>query len=355
MQRWLMVLAMLACVLALPMWADDKADSKDEAEDELETTSEESLVGKFIKIENGVVFFESETLGLQKVKTGDVAKLTIAKPRKMFVRTGDEYKPSQEVAVTTKEGKLFTGDKEVKIAELGFLADSPPDTRADWFAGARMSFSWTEGNTKTYAFDARFDITRTTKHDYSTLFGEANYLQDREREIDPVLERNFLLGGAYRYIFDFNLTIDATQDFYFNELAGYHYRSITGFGPGYYFTRSHELTAHIGAHLVYVYEDQMFGAENRGYFGARIRAEVDTWQLEDDFHLNFKTEVIFDFDESRNTLWNNRLLVTYQFAEHFDAGIEIRHSFDNLPPPGFFHHDFEFLLTIGFSWGGKWF
>ncbi|MCC6573705.1 MAG: DUF481 domain-containing protein [Planctomycetes bacterium] len=348
MRYWIFVL--LIC-FAAPLLAEDAP------QDELTTTEEETLVGKFVKIDAGKVYFESATLGLLKFDVEDVSEIKLAASRKMFLREGekDEYAKYREVTVTSKDGKLFAGDKEITPKTVGFLDAAPPDNRPDWTVGAFLSFGWTEGNTKTYELDGRFDITRTTKHTFSTLFGEANYLQDRERDEEPVLERNFLLGAAFRYVFDFRLTIDATQDFYFNELAGYHFRSITGVGPGYYFTRSHELTTHAGLHLVYVYEDLMNRAENRGYFGARVRGEVDTWQLEDDFHLNFKTEVIFDFDEPKNVMWNNLLLVDYHFAEHFTAGLLISHQFDNLPAPGFFHHDWKFLITLGFSWGGKWY
>lgn len=349
MPRWLVfVLVSALCVFALPLYAED-------AQDELTTTEVETLVGKFIKIEGGNVFFESATMGVQKIAAKDVTEIKLASARKMFVREGDPNRPKyRQVNLSSRDGKVFADDKELVIKDTGFLDSVPPDTRADWSVIARLAFGWTEGNTKTYSLDGRFDIVRTTKHNFMTLFGEANYLQDRQREEDPVLERNFLLGAAYRYIFDFNLTIDVTQDFYFNELAGFHFRSITGLGPGYYFSRRPELTAHMGAHLVYVYEDLMNGAEDRGYLGARIRGEVDTVQLEKSFHLNFKTEVIFDFDDTKNVMWNNQLQIDYGFYEYFTVGLHIGHQWDNVPPPGFFHHDFQFMLTLGFAWGGKW-
>lgn len=345
MRYW--VLVVLAAVIgAMPAWGQN-------AKDELTTSEDETLVGKFIKIDGGEVHFESATAGLIKLDVKEVTAIKLAAARKMFVREGDNK--YREVNLASRDGKLFDGDKEIKPGEVGFLDSALPDTRPDWTVSARLSFGWTEGNTKTYSMDGRFDITRKTKHNYATLFGEANYLQDRTLEENPVIERNFLLGGAYRYIFDFNLTIDVTQDFFFNELAGFHFRSITGVGPGYYFTRKPELTTHLGAHLVYVYEDQMFGAEDRGYLGARLRGEVDSVLLEGAFHLNFKTEVIFDFDETKNVMWNNQLLVDYQFASYFTAGLVISHSWDNVPPPKFFHHDWKFMFTIGFSWGGKGF
>jgi len=46
--------------------------------------------------------------------------------------------------------------------------------------------------------------------------------------------------------------------------------------------------------------------------------------------------------------------VEYKFLSYFSTGLLVRHTWDNIPPLGFFHHDFSFLFTVGFSWGGHW-
>lgn len=341
------ILLLLLFVFAAPLIADT-----------LVTTDGDTFIGKFDKLENGEVHFTSLSAGALKVPAAKVASLTLDAARDARIRTTGDIKDQKNVKLATRDGKLLItdelGEREADFAGLVGVDETLPDERALWELSGLGSFSWTDGNTKTYTLGYRFDIKRTTKHNYQTLFARGTYFQDRLLLEDQVRVRQHHVGYLYRYIFDFNLTIDLTQDFYFNEFAGYHYRSITGIGPGYYIIREPKMSWHVAAHATYTYEDQMFGAENRGYFGARLRTEFDWVTLSDALHVNFKSELLFDFDETKNLTSNSSLLVEYKFMEYFTAGVLVEHAWDNLPPPGFKHHDFRFTLTLGFSWSGRW-
>lgn len=345
MTRYLALLLLL--VFSMPLMADS-----------LTTTDGDTFVGKFEKLENGEVHFATDSVGLVKVPVDKVATLNLDEAREVRVRTADDVKAQQNATLRTEDGKvvveLEAGRLDVaSLSGIKGIDETLPDERAKWGISALGSFAWTEGNTRTYTLGLRFDITRETKNNWMTLFGRGSYFQDRNLEEDSVRERKYHFGYYYRYIFDFNLTIDFTEDLYFNEFAGYHYRSVTGLGPGYYILREDNLSWHVGAHLTYTYEDQMNGAEDRGYLGARIMTEFDWRSASGSFHVNYKGSLMFDFDESKNLTGHQSLLLEHQFMTYFTAGLLIEHDWDNLPPPDFKHHDFRFTLTLGFSWSGR--
>jgi hypothetical protein len=329
------------------------------AADRLETTDGDILVGTFEKLEGGNVHFTAKSVGAVTIPVEKVRSLRLDGEREGRFRTGDDVKQQQDATLLSRDGKLVVrtaaGDMVVdNLSALRGVNEAMPDERPRWEVSGLGTFAWTEGNTRTYTLGYRFDVKRTTKHNFQHLFARGNYMQDRDLDRDPVRERRHHIGYLYRYIFPYRLTVDLTQDLYFNELAGYRMRSITGFGPGYYIHQEEKLWWHVAAHVTYTYEDQIGGAEDRSYWGARARTEVDWVTMEDRFHLNFKSEVLFDFDEFRNVNFNNALLLEYKINAYFSAGLLVEHYFDNLPPPGFSQHDFRLTLTLGVSWSGRW-
>jgi putative salt-induced outer membrane protein YdiY len=329
------------------------------AADRLETTDGEIVVGTFEKLQGGEFYFKSAALGLIKLPAPKVKSLTLDGERAARYRMALGIQNQVDAQMFTRDGKLV-----FRTAAGEFVVDNPsqlvgineelPDERAVWDVSAALTFAWTEGNTKTYALGYRFDIKRTTKEHLVTFFGHGSYLQDRTLEEDSVRERRHHFGAMYQYIFSFGLTLDVTEDLYFDEFAGYHWRSITGVGPGYFIRREPNFFWHVALHATYTYEDLMGGAEDRGYFGARARTEIDWVQSDGMVHVNFKSEILFDFDEVKNLNVNSALLVEAKISAHFTAGLLVEHRWDNLPPPGFVHHDFRFALTIGLTWSGRW-
>jgi hypothetical protein len=328
--------------------------------DELTTTDGDTFKGRFEKLEGGEIHFTTDSVGLVKVPVDKVNTLSLDEPREVRVRTGDDIKAQQQATIRTQDGQLIVeleaGRLEVEsLGAIKGIDEDLPDERPQWDISGLGSFAWTEGNTRTYALGYRFDIRRTTRHNFMNLFATGSYFQDRNLEEDSVRERKHHVGYLYRYIFDFNLTIDFTQDFYFNEFAGYHWRSVTGLGPGYYIFRQDRLTWHAGAQLTYTFEDQLAGAEDRGYLGARLTTEFNWVSPSGSLRVNYKGALNFDFDESRNLTGNQSLLVEHKLMSFVTAGFAIYHDWDNLPPDGFKHHDFRFVLTLGFGWSMRGF
>lgn len=327
-------------------------------QDKLTTTGGDVLNGKFVKLEAGKIFFEAEKVGKLEIAVENVKDLTLGSARDVRWRVGDDAQKQEKGTISTRDGKVYlkdaTGEREIALNTLKGIDETVPDLRPFWDIGVRFAFGWTEGNTQTYSMNFRFDIKRTSRVNVMNLYGEGNYFQDRLLEEDPVRRRDYALGYSYSYVFPFRLTIDLTEDLTFNELAGYHWRSVTGLGVGYYIIRDDDTQLHVAGHGTYTHEDLMYGSEDRHYFGARIRGMFETFKFDRSLHIKAKSELLFDFSEIKNLVVNNELLVEYKFMSYFTAGLQIRHTWDNIPPAGFYHHDFSFLFTLGFSWGGHW-
>ncbi|MBX3459716.1 MAG: DUF481 domain-containing protein [Planctomycetes bacterium] len=329
------------------------------ATDKLTTTNGDVLVGTFDKLEAGHVHFTSPDTGTVKIAVEKVARLELDGEREVSLRTAEDIKQQQKGKLVTRDGKLVfvSSAGELSIDNLGAVKgvnETLPDERPLWEASLLGTFSMTEGNTDTYSLGYRFDIKRHGKRNFQTLFGRGSYFEDTNLLEDQVRERRHDFGYLYRYIFDFRLTIEVTEDLSFNEFAGYRWRSITGVGPGYQIIKEDRMWWNVAAHAIYVYEDLIFGGEDRGYFGARARTEFDWVGLNETLHINFKSEVLFDFDIIENVVVNSALLAEYKFGGYFSAGLLVEHSFDNVPTPGFFRNDFRFTFTIGISWSGRW-
>ncbi|MBE7491411.1 MAG: DUF481 domain-containing protein [Planctomycetes bacterium] len=327
--------------------------------DELITKDGTRLVGKFEKLEAGHYHFNDTSAGAVKVPADKVASFTLEKEAKVKVRRGDDAQLQEDATIFTKDGLLYVrgakGDDELApFDKLRGINETVPDLRPVWSASLIGIFGWTEGNTKTYSLGFRGDLKREGRANSQGLYVEGRYLQDRNIEEEQVRQREYAAGYYYRYIFPFRLTIDLTEDVTFNELAGYHWRSITGLGPGYFLLREENTSLHFGAHVTYTYEDLMNGADNRSYWGARARAEFDWVSADKRFHVNARSEMLFDFDESKNLVVNNALLAEARLTAWANAGVLVRHSWDNMPVPGFFRHDFSLTFTVGVSWSGRW-
>lgn len=346
--------ATMLCLLLCGVFAATCA-----AADELITKDGTRLVGKFDKLEGGNYHFTDSTAGAVKIPADKVAALTLEKEAKVKIRRGEDAQVQEDATIFTNEGLLYVRGKEgddeaTPFGQLKGINETVPDLRPIWSASLIGIFGWTEGNSKTYSLGFRGDVKREGKHNSQGIYAEGRYLQDREVEEEQVRQREYAAGYYYRYIFSFRLTVDLTEDITWNELAGYHWRSTTGVGPGYYIFREDRMSLHIGAHITYTYEDLMVGADDRSYWGARARGEFDWVSPEKNYHVNAKSEFLFDFDESKNLVANNSLLVEAKITSWASAGLLVRHSWDNMPTPGFFHHDFSLTFTLGISWSGRW-
>lgn len=329
------------------------------AEDTLVTAAGETVKGDFVKFENGEVHFKSNDFGDLVIKTENIASLELDEPEEVRVRYNEDLKQQEEATLETRDGKLVVvQDGEVRSEGLDAVRsinETLPNEDPVWTASAKAYLEWTRGNTETFSAGFRFDVKRVHKNHIVAAYGEGHYFEDRRLKRDHVRRRDYAAGAEYHYVFDFGLSLDAFQDFYWNEFAGYHIRSVSRLGASYFFFREADYTLQAGAGVAYVHEDLMFGDDDRGYVGAYAFAQYDHYFKDRDVHVMLRTDWLFDFDIIENVTAKNTAMMEYKWSEYFTFGAVLVHYYDNRPTIGFYRHDFTMTLTLGFQWGGSLF
>jgi hypothetical protein len=325
--------------------------------DTLRTVSGEFLRGKLLKLENGNILFQATDAGQVTVPVSRVVELNLGAPREARVRLSVDVRHQERVTLSTRKGKVILndsgGERELALSDLRGIDEALPAGDANWSINGRAFASYLEGNVKNFSLGFRFDVARTTFEHEIKFFSEGNFLQDRLLKEDQVRRRDFAAGTSYRYNAPFRLSCDITEDYYINQFAGFHYRSITGSGLTYFPVRSPDLTYSLSAAGTYVVEDLLNKAEDRKYFGARGRSEFDGWAEARTVHFRAFAEVLFDFEEAKNITATFEALFEVKIFTYFTLGISLRDVFDNLPPPGRFHHDLIVTAFLGVAFGGK--
>ncbi len=348
----IIILLVLACAASMPAQESPPAKS-----DSLRTNSGESIQGKFLKLEGGAVHFQTTDIGTVQVRVARIQELVLAEPRKARVRLSVDIRHQEEVTLSTRNGLLVLRDnaseRELRLNQLKGIDEVVPAGDATWNIGGRAFVSYVEGNVKNVTLGFRFDIRRNTLFNEIKLFAEGNFLQDRLLKEDQVRRRDFAAGFLYRYNAPFRLTADLTQDYFSNELAAMHYRSITGTGLSYFPAREPDYSWSLSAAATYTIEDLSKKAEDRRFMGARCRTELDTWAENRIIHFRLMAEVLFDFEEMKNITATYEALLEIKFLGFFTLGISFRDQFDNLPVAGRFHHDVTVGAVLGIAWGGK--
>lgn len=349
--RTFLFAALLLCAPAL------SAEAASPPLDTLRTVSGEFLRGKLLKLEGGNIIFQATDMGQVTVPVSRVAELILAEPRAARVRLSVDIRHQEQVTLSTRKGKVIIkdsgGERELTLGDIRGIDENVPAGDANWSVNGRAFASYLEGNVKNFSLGFRFDVARTTFEHEIKFFAEGNFLQDRLLKEDQVRRRDFAFGTSYRYNAPLRISCDLTEDYYINQFAGFHYRSITGTGLTYFPVRTPDLTFSVSAAATYVVEDLLNKAEDRKYVGARGRGEFDGWAESRTFHFRAFAEVLFDFEETKNITATFEALFEVKVFSYFTLGVSLRDVFDNLPPPSRFHHDLVVTAFLGVAFGGK--
>lgn len=352
MAKATVLLVLLCATFAPELYCQDAPP-----EDTLKTVSGEFLRGKFLRLENGNVIFQTSDMGQVTVPVGKVGELALGAPRSARVRLSMEVRHQEQVTLSTRQGLVVVsdsgGERTYALASLRGIDETLPAGDANWSVNGRAFASYLEGNVENFSLGFRFDVARTTFDHEWKLFAEGNFLQDRLLKEDQVRRRDFAFGTSYRYNAPLRVSCDLTQDLYVNRFAGFNYKSITGTGLTYSPLREPEVRFSISAAGTYVIEDLINKAEDRRYFGARGRGEFDGWAEKRTFHFRAFAEVLFDFEEQKNITATFEALFEVKVFTYFTLGVSLRDVFDNLPPPKRYHHDLTLTAFVGIAFGGK--
>jgi hypothetical protein len=348
--RWTTWL-LLACLLAPAAFGQDY----------LRTTDDETILGQFIKLQDGRVHFRSAALGTLRIEVERVADLQLEAARDVRIRTGDDVHAQQRARITARNGQVLIEQngalRDMRLEDLRGIDEDVPDVhtpvhRPRWDVSLRGFFTWTDGNRTNINLGYRFDIRRKTPVNEMRLFGQGQYIQDRQLDRDSVRQRNFAVGFRYSYISSAKISADLTNDTSWDTIRGHRVRSVTGLGSSYFLLNRPTSTLRVSVAGTWTYEDNVRGVDNRDYFGTRTGFEGEHFLDDRSLRLRYKAEFLTDFKDRDNYRSNSELLIEYKFLQYFTFGVSGRHVWLNDPPGTNVRNDIEGTATLGFTWGG---
>lgn len=268
--------------------------------DWLKLTSDEWLKGDIIAMYSEKLEFDSDEMGMQKIKLKDIAELRSKDILSIRLSNGSIY-----------EGRLLIIDGELSLVNNGHaqnfsldhlvsIASSEENERNLWDGSVNAGVNFREGNTKQLDYSFGLSVQRRTstsrlKADFVSNFSR-NENQDTKKEEETANSKR--LTAFYDWFFSQNMFFRAANFEYFSdEFQNVDYRLTLGSALGYHLIDSKRATWDVTAGPSYQYtsfshvED---GDENSADSAVLTLASYFEYEITNDidFELNYQVQVV---------------------------------------------------------------
>ena len=326
--------------------------------DELVFKTGGRLTGTFVKVEAGMLIFDSVEVGRVTVDLKNVANFTSDAPAQFVFQDG-----------TVVSGKVLgLENDQVQLAQTEMLpahsyaisaiasVNPPPAVPPKWSGSFTAGFTSSHGNTFAESGSISFDAARRTQKDRTTVF--ARYLVGRaENEDDDgnvnkkTTEESLAFGGKYDYFFTPKFYGFLDGRFKKDHIADLDRRIIAGAGVGYQWIESDPMNFSTDLGLSELCEQYTSHGQitKSDELSARLGYHFDCilWQGFDFIHnLTFYPAATTSFsDYFLSTDAELRLTLTDSMFSSFKAILD----YDNTPAPGIGKTDTKYILGVGWT------
>ena len=250
----------------------------------------------------------------------------------------DLLPPSTVVPTTTA---LMLG-----LAQDANAADPAVEEKSPWTGTVGMGLTASRTNTNTLGFN--FNASASRADDMSNWDSSLKYIYNKD---DGSIKDNFfIVQTEYDRLFekgsDWNWF--AQGSYQYNETETYRQRLKAFAGPGYFISRTEDLTWNLKAGAGATWDDQ--GSEN----GWTARSVVGTnwkWQIRKGINFQGSAEIqnsVQDFDSYLAVL-ELRVNVALEMMENLNLYFSLRDEYDSTPGSGGTWN--SMWITMGFSYG----
>jgi hypothetical protein len=250
----------------------------------------------------------------------------------------DLLTPSTVVPTTTA---LMLG-----LAQDADAADPAVEEKSPWTGTVGMGLTASRTNTNTLGFN--FNASASRADDMSNWDSSLKYIYNKD---DGSIKDNFfIVQTEYDRLFekgsDWNWF--AQGSYQYNETETYRQRLKAFAGPGYFISRTEDLTWNLKAGAGATWDDQ--GSEN----GWTARSVVGTnwkWQIRKGINFQGSAEIqnsVQDFDSYLAVL-ELRVNVALEMMENLNLYFSLRDEYDSTPGSGGTWN--SMWITMGFSYG----
>ena len=250
----------------------------------------------------------------------------------------DLLPPSTVVPTTTA---LMLG-----LAQDANAADPAVEEKSPWTGTVGMGLTASRTNTNTLGFN--FNASASRADDMSNWDSSLKYIYNKD---DGSIKDNFfIVQTEYDRLFDKGSDWNwfAQGSYQYNETETYRQRLKAFAGPGYFISRTEDLTWNLKAGAGATWDDQ--GSEN----GWTARSVVGTnwkWQIRKGINFQGSAEIqnsVQDFDSYLAVL-ELRVNVALEMMENLNLYFSLRDEYDSTPGSGGTWN--SMWITMGFSYG----
>ncbi|MGD8762563.1 MAG: DUF481 domain-containing protein [Desulfobacteraceae bacterium] len=312
--------------------------------DEIHLINGDRITGKFIKMGDNQLIFETDYAGRVSINWRKVAQLITDTPVRVVLSDGNilETTDLNENTVATYPEKKEKEDFNLTQV-MAINPEQKPSVKitARVNAGAEIE----RGNTDTDDFyvDGEF-IARTENHRW-TVGGEL----DKEKSSGDTTAEDWLVYGKYDYFLTEKWFLYFNTLFEHDKFADLDLRSTVGVGPGYQFFESEELNLSASAGPAYVSED-FIEAGNNDFYAAQWLVSYDQYFFKKFVQLFHKQNGYVSLEDSENWLIETRQGLRFPIYKGFTATVQYIYDYDNNPSADAEEKwDSEFMLLLGYQ------
>ena len=289
------------------------------------------ISGKTIRMENGILTFNTEYAGEVSIDWNRVAALTTDAPLQVVLLDGTT---AEMPALFSRGGKAdeieLEGEKALEKFEAADVKSlhSKPKPRVKIIARANAGLSNERGNTDTdsYHIDAEL-VTRTEKHRF-TLGGELNN-QKAQKEATA---ENWQAYGKYDFFISKSWFLYTAALFEHDKFADLDLRTTLGAGAGFQFFESKELNLSASVGGSYVDENFIVATDDEFYAGQWI-LRYDQFFFNQSVQLFHSNNGTVSLEEADNWQIKTRQGLRFPLYRGLTATFQYNYDYNNKPSP----------------------
>lgn len=208
---------------------------------------------------------------------------------------------------------------------------APKKVLGAWDKSLAFGFNYTSGNSDTTLLSIQGQAQKETDKNIwdlntSYFFGEDKDLEDEDNSSTT---RNDLRAGAsYKRLISERFYLSPGVNFHYDEIADIDYRVMLNPTAGYFFLKDDDFRFSGEVGPSYIFE--RVGEEEQDYLAPRL-GESFSWIISCSSKLFQTAEVLFDSEDSDNTLINAELGIEAAINTSLALVFSIRDNYDNQP------------------------
>jgi putative salt-induced outer membrane protein YdiY len=291
--------------------------------DEVHLINGDRITGKFIKMQDNQLIFETDYAGQVTINWQKVAQLITDKPVKVIL---SDNKIMETTDLKANTPVMYPEKKEKEDFNLTQVMAINPEQKPSVKITARVNagVEIERGNTDTDDFhvDGEF-IARTEKHRWA-VGGEL----DKEKSSGDTTAEDWLAYGKYDYFLTAKWFLYFNTLFEHDKFADLDLRSTVGIGSGYQFFESEGLNLSVSAGPAYVSED-FIEAGHDNFYAAQWLVNYDQYFFKKFVQLFHRQSGYASLEDSENWLIETRQGLRFPIYKGFAATVQYNYDYDN--------------------------